>query len=175
VSFFNSISELTRKKKRKERKRIKEKKEKEKKEKDEEIKRIKEENKKKDEEMRRTKEEKGKEGPPPQEQKPKSSSSSLITVNSVVSSEIEFIKPLDGVKIQGRTITFTKDLNYRTVFMKKMINSGIMRMFVYNFYIYIFYSVREVLCICTDNRGAFGMRNYSCFLLLLYLFNFFLF
>jgi hypothetical protein len=29
-------------------------------------------------------------------------------------SEIEFIKPLDGVKIQRKTITFTKDTYYNT-------------------------------------------------------------
>jgi hypothetical protein len=42
-----------------------------------------------------------------------------------------------------------------------MINSGIMRMFIfyYNFYIYMFYFVSQVLCICTDNCGYFSMRN----------------
>jgi hypothetical protein len=49
--------------------------------------------------------------------------------------EIEFIKPLDDVKIQRKIIIFTKDYENRTVFINKMINSGIMRMFIflYNF------------------------------------------
>jgi hypothetical protein len=34
------------------------------------------------------------------------------------------------IKIQGRTITFTKDRKPRIVFINKMINSGIMRMFI---------------------------------------------
>jgi hypothetical protein len=46
-------------------------------------------------------------------------------------SEIEFIKPLDDVKIQRTTITFTKDRCSCTVFINKMINSGIMRMFIF--------------------------------------------
>jgi hypothetical protein len=32
----------------------------------------------------------------------------------------------------------------------------------YNFYIYIFYFVSQVLCICTDDRGWFSMRNVFC-------------
>jgi hypothetical protein len=52
-------------------------------------------------------------------------------------SEIEFIKPLDDVKIQRKTITFTKPGCDRTVFINKMINSGIMRMFIF-FIIFIF-------------------------------------
>jgi hypothetical protein len=52
-------------------------------------------------------------------------------------SEIEFIKPLDDVKIQQKTITFTKDKEDRTVFINKMINSGIMRMFIF-FVVFIF-------------------------------------
>jgi hypothetical protein len=84
--------------------------------------------------------------------------------------EIEFIKPLDDVKIQRKTITFTKDWVDRTVFIKKMINSGIMRMFIffYNFYIYIFYFVSEVLCICTDNKDWFSMRNIFFFYLIIW-------
>jgi hypothetical protein len=77
-------------------------------------------------------------------------------------SEIKFIKPSDDVKIQRKTISFTKDCEYRTVFINKMITSGIMRMFIYffnNFYIYIFYFVSQVLCICTDDCGWFSMRN----------------
>jgi hypothetical protein len=76
-------------------------------------------------------------------------------------SEIEFIKPLNDVKIQQRTITFTKDKKNRTVFINKMINSGIMMRFIffYNFYIYIFCFVSHVLCICTDDRNYFSMRN----------------
>jgi hypothetical protein len=117
-------------------------------EKDEEIKKIKEEKekekdkeigkrdetiKKKDEEIKKLKEENEKR----QKSLPSSSSSSftqqssLITVNSsVINSEMEFIKPFDDVKIQERTITFTKDLTNRTVFINKIINSGIMRMFI---------------------------------------------
>jgi hypothetical protein len=80
-------------------------------------------------------------------------------------SEIEFIKLLDDVKIKGKTITFTKDCKYRTVFINKMINIGIMKMFIYYYsYIYIFYFVSEVLCICTDDRGCFSMRNFFFFL-----------
>jgi hypothetical protein len=45
--------------------------------------------------------------------------------------EIKFIKPFDDVKIQGRAITFFEDENFRTVFINKMINSGIMRMFIF--------------------------------------------
>jgi hypothetical protein len=76
-------------------------------------------------------------------------------------SEIEFMKPLDDVKIQRTTITFTKDYEDRTIFINKVINSGIMRMFIffYNFYIYISYFVSQVLCICTDNWDGFSMRN----------------
>jgi hypothetical protein len=37
-------------------------------------------------------------------------------------SEIEFIKPSDCVKIQQKTITFTKDGYGHTVFINKMIN-----------------------------------------------------
>jgi hypothetical protein len=74
--------------------------------------------------------------------------------------EIEFIKRLDDVKIKRKTITFTKDEYYRTVFINKMINSGIMKMFIfYNFYIYIFFFISQVLCICTDNYWSFSMKN----------------
>jgi hypothetical protein len=80
--------------------------------------------------------------------------------------EIEFIKPLDDVEIQRKTITFTKDYTFRTIFINKMINSGIMRMFIYfyNFYIYIFYFVSQVLCIRIDDRyGNFSMWNICLF------------
>jgi hypothetical protein len=83
-------------------------------------------------------------------------------------SEIEFIKPLDDVKIQRKTITFTKDRYNRTVFINKIINSGIMSMFIffYNFYIYIFYFVSQLLCICRDDRyGGFSMKNILFFYL----------
>jgi hypothetical protein len=40
-------------------------------------------------------------------------------------SEIEFIEPLDDVKIQRKIITFTKDRCNRTVFINKMINSDV--------------------------------------------------
>jgi hypothetical protein len=76
--------------------------------------------------------------------------------------EIEFIKPSDDVKIQRKIITFTKDEEDRTVFINKVINSGIMKMFTfcfYSFYIYIFYFISQMLCICTDNCGCFSMRN----------------
>jgi hypothetical protein len=53
-------------------------------------------------------------------------------------SEIEFIKPLDDVKIQRKTITFTKHGCDRTVFINKMINSGIIRMFIFFFIIVVF-------------------------------------
>jgi hypothetical protein len=52
-------------------------------------------------------------------------------------SEMEFIKPSDDVEIQRKTITFTK-YQYRTVFINKMINSGIMRMFIFIYIIAIF-------------------------------------
>jgi hypothetical protein len=52
-----------------------------------------------------------------------------------VYSEIEFIKPSDDVKIQRKTITFTKDEECRIVFINKMINSGIMKMFIFFFFI----------------------------------------
>jgi hypothetical protein len=38
---------------------------------------------------------------------------------------------------------------------------GCLFLFFYNFYIFIFYFVREVLCICTDNRNGFSMTNNS--------------
>jgi hypothetical protein len=53
-----------------------------------------------------------------------------------VYSEIEFIKPSEDVKIQ-RTVTFTKDEKSHTIFINKMIKSGIMRMFIF-FVIFIF-------------------------------------
>jgi hypothetical protein len=46
--------------------------------------------------------------------------------------EIEFIKPLDNVKIKGKAITFIK-VSFRTVFINKVSNSGI-----YFFIVYIF-------------------------------------
>jgi hypothetical protein len=158
-------------------------------ERNEEIKRIKEENKKKDEEIKRKDETIKKKDeniknlkvekqnlkstsssyssfpqqtPPPQEpvSSPQQDQKGYYFIINCTYSEIEFIKPLDDVKIQQQTITFTTDYN-RTVFINKVINSGIMRMFIffYNFYIYIFYFVSQVLCICTDNRSAFSMRN----------------
>jgi hypothetical protein len=36
--------------------------------------------------------------------------------------------------------------------------------FFYNFYIFIFYFVSQVLCICTDNRGGFSMGNIFIFI-----------
>jgi hypothetical protein len=66
----------------------------------------------------------------------------LLIFNIVfINSEIEFIKPLDDVKIQGRTITFTKDYK-RTVFINNIINSGIMRMFISFFLLFLYlYSI----------------------------------
>jgi hypothetical protein len=82
-------------------------------------------------------------------------------------SEIEFIKPLDDVKIQ--------DEGNCTVFINKMINSGITRMFIcfYNIYTYIFYFVSQVLCVCTNDRDLFSMRN-IVFLFVMILFFFYL-
>jgi hypothetical protein len=61
-------------------------------------------------------------------------------------SEIKFIKLSDDVKIQRKTITFTKNLEPRIVFINKMINSGIIRMFI-SFIIFIFiYSIPLVKC-----------------------------
>jgi hypothetical protein len=56
-----------------------------------------------------------------------------------------------------------------------MIISGIMRMFIYfyKFYIYVFYFVSQVLCICTDNRDSFSMGNIIFFMVII-LFFFFL-
>jgi hypothetical protein len=93
----------------------------------------------------------------------------ILFINSFsiiyIYSEIEFIKSSNDVKIQQKTITFTKDGCYRTVFINKVINSGIMRMFIffYNFCICIFYFVSQVLCICTGNRDYFSMRNIFLF------------
>jgi hypothetical protein len=61
----------------------------------------------------------------------------------------------------------------RTVFINKMISSGIMRMFIiFNiFYIYIFYFVSQVLCICTSVWDGFSMRNiFSLFVIILFFF-----
>jgi hypothetical protein len=136
------------------------------KKKDEEIKKKDEEIKKKNEEIKKLKEKEKKEGLA-QKHKPNlfllflSSLLSRIMPNLVVNSKIKFIKPLDDVIIQGRIITFTKYYKNRTVFINKMINSRIVRMFISFIYIYIFYFVREVLCICTDSPGYFSMRNSS--------------
>jgi hypothetical protein len=62
----------------------------------------------------------------------------LILLLFFICSEIEFIKPSEDVKIQRKTITFTKDYKDRTIFINKMINSGIMRMFIFFFIIFIF-------------------------------------
>jgi hypothetical protein len=80
-------------------------------------------------------------------------------------SEIEFIKPSNDVKIQRKTITFTKFGCHRTIFINKMINSGIVRMFIFfnNIYIYIFYFISEVLCICTHDLSSFSVRNIFLF------------
>jgi hypothetical protein len=87
-------------------------------------------------------------------------------------SEIEFIKSLDDVKFQRKTITFTNDGYDRTVFINKMIKSGIMRMFIYfyDFYIYIFYFVSQVLCICTNDLDGFSMKDFFFFVMILFFF-----
>jgi hypothetical protein len=61
-------------------------------------------------------------------------------------SEIDFIKPLDDVKIQRKIITFTKDRCYRTVFINKMINSGIVRMFIFFITFIFIYSILLTKC-----------------------------
>jgi hypothetical protein len=67
--------------------------------------------------------------------------------------EIEFIKPSDdGVKIQQKTITFTKNYTYRTVFINKMINSGIRRMFI--FFVFIHFAL---LVMCYAFSQILGM------------------
>jgi hypothetical protein len=43
-------------------------------------------------------------------------------------------------------------------------------LFFYNFYIYIFYFVSQVLCICTDDCGCFSMRNMFFFIFVMILF-----
>jgi hypothetical protein len=63
----------------------------------------------------------------------------------IIYSEIEFTKPFDDVKIQRKTITFTKDDKRPTVFINKMINSGIMRMFIFIIFIFI-YSILFAKC-----------------------------
>jgi hypothetical protein len=85
-------------------------------------------------------------------------------------SEIDLIKPFGDVKIQRTTIKFTKGGCDRTVFFNKMINSEIMRMFIffYNFYIYMFYFVSQVLCICIANYDYFSMKNMIFLLQLFY-------
>jgi hypothetical protein len=60
-------------------------------------------------------------------------------------SEIEFIRPSDGVKIERETITFTKDGKSHTIFINKMINSGITRMFIFLIFVFI-YSILLVKC-----------------------------
>jgi hypothetical protein len=42
--------------------------------------------------------------------------------------------------------------------------------FLYNFYIYIFYFVSQVLCICTNDRGGFGMKNIIFFIVMILFF-----
>jgi hypothetical protein len=91
-------------------------------------------------------------------------------------SEIEFIKPSDDVKIQRKTITFTKD---RYVIVQYSLTEWLTQglwgclFFLYNFYIYIFYFVSQVLCICTNYRGVFSMRIFF-FLFVMILFFFYL-
>jgi hypothetical protein len=53
-------------------------------------------------------------------------------------SEINFINPFDDVRIEGKIITFTKDLEFRTVFIDRIVDSKIMKMFV-SFLLYILY------------------------------------
>jgi hypothetical protein len=90
----------------------------------------------------------------------------------LIYSEKEFIKPFDDVKIQRKTITFTKNIYNRTVFINKMINSRITRMFIffYNIYIYLLYFVSQVLCICTNDHDYFSMRNIFFFIVMILFF-----
>jgi hypothetical protein len=61
-----------------------------------------------------------------------------------VFSKREFIKPFDDVKIQRKTITFTKDKYRCIIFINKMINAGIIRMFIY---IYNYFFLKKVVWI----------------------------
>jgi hypothetical protein len=54
----------------------------------------------------------------------------FIIIILVANSEIKFIKSPDDVKIQGKTITFTKDEKIHTVFIDKIIDSEIVKMFI---------------------------------------------
>jgi ABC-type multidrug transport system fused ATPase/permease subunit len=62
----------------------------------------------------------------------------FIVVGSVVDSKIEFIEPLDGVETQETTTTFTEDCSNRSMFINKIIDSGITRMFIFFFVCLIF-------------------------------------
>jgi hypothetical protein len=72
-----------------------------------------------------------------------------------------FYFPRDNHQMMLKSNEITEDEYPCMMFINKIISSEIMRMFIffYNFYIYLFYFVRQVLCICTDDRGGFGMRN----------------
>jgi hypothetical protein len=70
----------------------------------------------------------------------------LIRLLIFVFIEIKFIKTSNDVRIKRKTITFTKDSCTRTVFINKMIKSGVMRMFIF-FLIFIFiYSILLAKC-----------------------------
>jgi predicted phage tail protein len=108
-------------------------------EKDEEIKRVKEE---KNEEIKKIKNEKNELKIKKEEQEVYNANlrkeiinfqqeiAQLCNTDDLVAvSEIEFIEPSDGVIIQGKTIMFTEYWKDRTIFINKIINSGIIRMF----------------------------------------------
>jgi hypothetical protein len=51
--------------------------------------------------------------------------------------------------------TFTKDEEYHTIFINKMINPRIIKMFIFIIFVFI-YSI--LLAICTDNRWYFSIN-----------------
>jgi hypothetical protein len=53
----------------------------------------------------------------------------------------------------------------------KWLTQGLRRyLFFYNLYIYIFYFVSQVLCICTDDCGCFSMKNILFFIVMILFF-----
>jgi hypothetical protein len=97
----------------------------------------------------------------------------IYRLKSIIYSKIKFIKPSFDVEIQQKTITFTKGYGCYTAFINKIINSGIMRMFIffYNYYIYIFCIVSQVLCISPAGYFyGFSMRNIFYFIVMILFF-----
>jgi hypothetical protein len=72
----------------------------------------------------------------------------LFLFIACIYSEIKFIRASVDVKIQRKTITFTKNGYDRTVFINKMINSGIMRMFIFFFFIIFIFMYSILLAKC---------------------------